>query len=339
MRLAWLDLFRGLAALEVVYYHFHAAIDMPPLLCGYLAVDLFFVLSGIVLGLKYTPLIEGGMTFPQFAWHRLRRLYPMAVLVTLLILGMNALDMPRGVYISSEPGPWLSILTILPTPASFGYSESFPPDGAMYTLFLELLANVVWFVALRAGRRFTAALFVVAMLAFIVEAFYFRTFGLGWRAGTLELLKGLVRALAWFGVGYFIALRRPTLRVPNGLLLALLAGMALVFRLHAAREIPLSFLIVLTGTALLVKLMHAAPPRPAVGRLCTWLGMLSYPIYLIHVPSDRIAVWLASRGWDPIASHVTVLLGVGLLAALLSEAIVRRLPRDWPFAARQRVET
>src|SRR3954468_13971740 len=103
MRLQSLDFFRGVAALSVVYYHFHGALGLPRFEPGFLAVDLFFVLSGIVLGLIYTPKIESGLSFAEFMWHRLRRLYPMAILVTLLVLGMNAVGMPKGTFIPSEP--------------------------------------------------------------------------------------------------------------------------------------------------------------------------------------------------------------------------------------------
>lgn len=75
-RLEWLDLFRGCAAVIVVLFHFHEPLRISGLSFGFLAVDLFFILSGIVLGLKYTHAIEEGLGFGEFAWIRLRRPRP-----------------------------------------------------------------------------------------------------------------------------------------------------------------------------------------------------------------------------------------------------------------------
>ena len=68
---AWTAL-RGLAALWVVLFHFWPQTAAPvPLLVarGYLAVDLFFCLSGAVMMLVYAPLIRGGDFGPNSCNH------------------------------------------------------------------------------------------------------------------------------------------------------------------------------------------------------------------------------------------------------------------------------
>lgn len=81
--LGWTAL-RGIAALWIVLHHFWPQTDgTVPLIVGkgYLAVDLFFILSGAVLALVYTEdLARGDFDFRRFAMKRLARLYPVHVI-------------------------------------------------------------------------------------------------------------------------------------------------------------------------------------------------------------------------------------------------------------------
>src|ERR1700712_1558692 len=56
-RYASLDAMRGLAAFAVVVYH----LDRPYAPSAYVAVDLFFVLSGFVIARAYGEKLAGGM--------------------------------------------------------------------------------------------------------------------------------------------------------------------------------------------------------------------------------------------------------------------------------------
>jgi peptidoglycan/LPS O-acetylase OafA/YrhL len=80
-----LDSLRGIAAVAVVVFHYQfdffdranytTAYPFPK---GYLAVDLFFVLSGVVLAYRYGQELRSG-TLPvwRFMFARLTRLYPL----------------------------------------------------------------------------------------------------------------------------------------------------------------------------------------------------------------------------------------------------------------------
>ncbi len=88
---------RGIAALAVVIFHvtygiFGAATDTGwPLIPrrGYLAVDLFFILSGFVLahvyGEEFAQRLDG-RRFGQFLWARLARIYPIHLLTLVILL-------------------------------------------------------------------------------------------------------------------------------------------------------------------------------------------------------------------------------------------------------------
>lgn len=61
-----LDAMRGVAALAVVAFHFHAHLGGYDPSTGYLAVDLFFVISGFVIALAYDRRFATGMTVLDF---------------------------------------------------------------------------------------------------------------------------------------------------------------------------------------------------------------------------------------------------------------------------------
>ncbi len=89
---------RGIAAIFVAIYHaFYFMVSNQAddslhvvfLRHGYLAVDLFFVLSGYVMALTYAPLFAGGfrtLAFADFLWRRIGRIYPAYITVTVFVM-------------------------------------------------------------------------------------------------------------------------------------------------------------------------------------------------------------------------------------------------------------
>ncbi len=323
MRMAWLDFFRGVAALVVVSFHLRAHLGIPQYTFGYVAVDLFFVLSGIVLGIRYAGAIEQGMSFREFAWHRLRRLYPMVLIAAALIATTNALAVPVGQYMeSSREGLW-NVLFVTP---SLKTEDFFPCDIPMWSLWAELASNVVWFAVLRLGRRATAAAFTVSMLAFVALSVHRGNFHLGAGGSVRDLLEGLLRAFAWFGVGYGIARYKPKRVVHPALSAAALVLSCVLFETHVLSEAISGALIVLSGAVLMISVMDLQPRSAVMRRLCAGLGMMSFPLYLIHVPAGQLAIYPIQWGMNAILAHVVTIAVAALLATLLNEAIVRSLP-------------
>ena len=71
---------RGLAALAVVLFHAHEILGWQPAPGGYLAVDLFFALSGAVIANAYAPRLAAGMSMRGFVGRRLLRFLPLHAL-------------------------------------------------------------------------------------------------------------------------------------------------------------------------------------------------------------------------------------------------------------------
>ena len=106
--LAALTGLRGIAAWFVVFYHARLSLTewMPQFAIaiaakGYLAVDLFFMLSGFVMWLNYGPRLraQGLAGAPAFWWRRLARIWPLhaavlgALVVFALVLLVTGRDM------------------------------------------------------------------------------------------------------------------------------------------------------------------------------------------------------------------------------------------------------
>ena len=87
-----LNTLRGVAALMVALFHGPIAFGVVTTLPhAYVAVDLFFLLSGFVISRAYGPRIDAGLSFGRFVQLRLARLYPLIFLATLAGFGVWAL--------------------------------------------------------------------------------------------------------------------------------------------------------------------------------------------------------------------------------------------------------
>jgi peptidoglycan/LPS O-acetylase OafA/YrhL len=67
--------------------------------CGYLGVDLFFILSGFVISYRYGDSVRSSVGHPyrRFLWARLGRIYPVHLVTLLTMLGLVGLALTSGV--------------------------------------------------------------------------------------------------------------------------------------------------------------------------------------------------------------------------------------------------
>ncbi|MDE6040881.1 MAG: acyltransferase, partial [Muribaculaceae bacterium] len=158
-----LDALRGVAALVVVCYHFGegfaTSVRDQAFNHGYLAVDLFFMLSGFVLGYAYDRRRWESMTTADFIRRRFIRLHPMLVFGVLLGViafliqgsvkwdgssvqtGLVAADaVSHSLLIPTLPG-WLTEIR--------GNGEAFPLNGPHWTLWFEYLGSFLFALLFR----------------------------------------------------------------------------------------------------------------------------------------------------------------------------------------------
>ncbi len=210
-----LDALRGIAALGVVMYHIGAAFWPLAAPGGYLAVDLFFMMSGVVLSHAYEARFRAGMGTVRFMRARLIRLYPLYLLGTLFGIAVTVASLfgrnSVGWDASSVLQAALLALLFLPNFTGGPVGQLFPLNIPCWSLFFELLVNLL----------FVLAWPLLTTLSLILTiAGYRRSGRLGGTAGgspghrvdDADFLVGLARTVFGFSVGVLIARNLPAAR-------------------------------------------------------------------------------------------------------------------------------
>ena len=190
MRYYTLDAIRGIGAISVLLFHMGLVWHIAPY--GYLAVDVFFALSGFVMAMTYERDLKFGMTVGQFYTLRLERLYP----TYLIGLGLGTIVIAAKVSAGTDwPSPWILFnVAMLPAPVT---GDFFPVNVPAWSLFFELIAYACFAVAIRV-RSSTLVLVMVVSACVLVTHGGIRNVGSTWTEFPLGLARlGLAFPLGW----------------------------------------------------------------------------------------------------------------------------------------------
>jgi peptidoglycan/LPS O-acetylase OafA/YrhL len=337
-----LDIVRFLCTLMVCAFHlsWHNAGMVSAMPFGWIGVQIFFVISGVVIAnsaARATPL--------RFLRSRFLRLYPAAWLVAIVNFGL-LLAVPLPVF--GTMGVWVD-----PSLRALSYSLALAGTtfltSAYWTLPIELAFYALILLAILGGgaRRLilVARLLVVAGVPYLILLSLATTGSatLGWfdfAYGPKNML--LLRHGVFFAIGmYFWLLNSERGLAPiDRLLLALALGGA-GLEIHArASQIVASYAVGAHGPfgigflvsgalaifaagicAILVSLRHAQawipPARPAA-----WvrtLGLVTYPYYLLHEILGAFVLHGAlSRGFGHAAALGLAMAVIGVAAYLIA---------------------
>jgi len=293
-RFHFLDAMRGVAAMLVVFRHapegFGAALATRS---SFLAVDFFFCLSGFVIAFSYEPRLKDRLKFTSFLVTRLIRLYPIAVLATFFGLITHLLH-------HSFAGHQLSTIVLIPMLTLLGclilpfpHDLLFPLDNPMWTLFLELSANLAYGGLVRArwaGTKFFSLVCAAALMGLIAARHLYGTMDLGYDMKGLAVGAARVSFSFLLGVLLYRFYRRVHMtRIHN--IWAIITACLLVFLLLAVLTVNwrsysgISDILSVTIIFPLIILAgaHISLPRGWTA-ICVVAGTISYPLYLIHQP-------------------------------------------------------
>jgi peptidoglycan/LPS O-acetylase OafA/YrhL len=313
---------RGLAALAVLLFHasflsYRFAGGGPPVLWqrGYLAVDLFFFLSGFILTHVYGDRLAADPSrrgIGSFLWARFCRLYPMNVF-TLAVLAaqylLGRLFVPAGFSFKTQLTASLLLMQVpwLREVALNSPSWSISAEFYAYLVFPLVVPVVSRLRGRTACALGTALLIGIAVnhLLFSHEAEYS-----GWGA--------LVRALSEFIAGIFAyrCYRERRLRRIWAADATFIAIIAMIVVLCAAGAsdgpivslLPALLLAAVANTGRVGKILGAGPLRR--------LGEISYSLYIFQA----IPLMFAARIAGPLTAHglggwrfaaIAVLLAIG----------------------------
>jgi len=311
-----LDGLRGVAALAVVLYHASPA-GHSLLPGGYLAVDLFFMLSGFVIDRAYATRLAAGMGLGEFLARRAARLYPAYLLglaVPFLALLAGVAPGNPAAQIANLP-LYLTNFVMLPS-LPFGHDDAFPLfplDGAYWSLLGELVANLLYAALLfRASRTVLAlaATVLAAKLALALGHAGSANVGAEWSG----LGFGLLRAATGFLIGVVLARfagrqRRSAL---GDCLLPALALLAMAGRAGTPGRDGLAIFVLFPALV-----WAGAHWRPRLPHLHDVLGRLSYPLYCLHIPLLVLAGTAMSALALPQPAGMALALPMIVVTALL----------------------
>lgn len=322
---------RGVAALLVVWFHVAEVYAVPAPASAYLAVDMFFVLSGFVLARTYEPRFEAGLTARDFMKARAIRLYPLYLAG--LAIGLIALALmwrDGGLSTAGLAGAALFGSVLLPAPVHFQPPRLFPANGPSWSLFCEYwIANLAMAVLWRfLTNRRLAAILAVSGTALAIYAWRHHNLDQGSTWGTLPgaILRVLFSFTAGMALWRVYRVRGPWLQLPSLLLLALLALMLCVPAVGRARSLYDCALVLFAFPALVYLGAGAKERRPRLGAIA---GDLSYAIYVLHAPLLALLLRLrptagAATDWLIGGAFVGVMLVIGLVAHRLELQARRR---------------
>jgi peptidoglycan/LPS O-acetylase OafA/YrhL len=295
---ATLDLLRGVGALAVVVTHYPDFFGLERTNGAYLAVDLFYVLSGFVLAYAYERRIAAGMPPVDFVIARFVRLYPLYLLGTVIALAVYVL-----LLFTSSPrltGPEILLtlpfsLLFLPTfvapfLASYGgLGAVYPLNFPAWTLFYELAVNLLYGFSYRllTTRRLIVMVFVSA-IALIFTGLYFGNLAVGY--AWIDFIGGVPRVLFSFFAGVLLWRLFQSYR-PSPLPGYTAIALILVFVCTAAGDTPTAAMrpyYELFAVLIVFPCMVFIAARTVMGRrlraISLQLGLASYAVYIIHTP-------------------------------------------------------
>lgn len=293
-----ISLLRGLAALVVAAAHLRAqmypgfgTVTNPPLLFqglafgagfAYLAVIVFFVLSGWLVGGSFLNKLDSDRTFQNYTIDRVSRLWVVLVPTFLVVLlagaAVGAIDTARVSFSTSEPysmsaffGNIIGLQTIV-----------VPPFGGNFPLWS--LANETWYYVL----------FPLLVLVFRGRTIATRAAAVLAIGAIFQLVHGSI--LIYFSI-WLLGAAFSRVKIEAGplwrwALLFLFVGSAVIIRLKGKTDItPEGFPQYLLFSLLFVLFLSSMQFKRRSGPKLDWLDRtgrffanFSFTLYVLHVP-------------------------------------------------------
>ncbi len=293
---AVLDSLRGICAMMVVLFHFHANShieNLPLVRNSWLFVDFFFVLSGFVIAANYTTRLQNkDVSIWRFMGLRLARLYPLHLFMLGVFVATEALMLAvRPMLANADRIPFEGTrsLSLLPENAlllqslgrPFGLSGVESWNVPSWSISAEVWAYLVFAIALIAGyqaiRLYRAFAFLVIPAAIIAL-----------NSGSINLVTdgGVFRCIMGFGVGTVLwqlfQRFRPDQRVTGRWEIPVFAGMVLFVSYAPTYGVTLLAPVVFGIVLWVFSAEQGLLSRVFSTKGFLLMGVLSYSIYMVH---------------------------------------------------------
>lgn len=326
-RIKFIDGFRGLAILLVIFFHaFTKWTELVPygniysdfvvFHYGWLGVQLFFLISGFVILMT----LEKCVSFKEFIVRRWLRLFPAMLIVSVIILLTARFlpERPRGIpsFIDIIPGllflepTWISRLLHL----NQGILE-----GTFWSLFVEfkyyIIFGLLYFIL---GKwKSVGAIFLLFLVAFIANTlagFVDFPFIIFIKNGFFQLS---FLHFGWFATGSLMYLwfKENNSRI---LYMAIFVGLLSVLSLDNGSFLPALSILIVFVIAVVIKVVR----KFFDNKFFVYLGFISYPLYLMHENALIALIIKIHRYADFIPAYLLPVVPI-LGMILLSDVIAR----------------
>ena len=348
-RYAGLDWLRAFACLAVVLFHYMNINDISPIFhLGWMGVDLFFVLSGFLIGsILFSSMtnLQKQFSYGHFVKNRFLRIYPLFLFVFVV-----------GALLKSatllSPEFWSEFLTAFGISFVMGQTmyqlfgitinESIFGVEGSWTLVIEwyfyLLSPLLVWIVLKLdqwranyGLGLLMALFLSGVLVRYLILHPYPATDMNWHFAVAVrppgrydvLVAGLICAYAVFkkpdvSFGFLFA---PFIIVATMIVSYLYLNPDLLFRAdHLTREVIIYPLLAGIGFGCLLLATYKTTYAPVAINI---LARLSYAMYLLHF----VVIWASKHygvSLNPVA-YIGLVVGISLLANLFIEYPCLRL--------------
>lgn len=346
-RLAGLDGLRGLLALSVATGHAFGHLtgwknQYSPFGNTSFAVDIFFVLSGIVLYHAYRAKFANSR-YPglQFLAARWLRLWPTHIFTIALIFGTFLVTtgalLPNWIAVADDPTGIFLDTALLSSVGIFGQHGAV--NGPSWSISVEMWIGTAIMLILIRAWWLSIPLVLAASSVFILEGLFTRG---GGAPIYLDLSAGAWRCMLGMGVGVlsykmatwvYSRASTHTLNLIAGLGLTTALAVVVSYKPHGLTWLAITVCVGLSLTAIplskgwVVGLLEAPPIRR--------LGELSFSLYLIHTPIIFMAFTFKSDRLIVNMVLVYVVLAVSILAAAYcNKNVENRFSYRWKYRRR-----
>jgi peptidoglycan/LPS O-acetylase OafA/YrhL len=359
-----IDRLRGLLAIGVLLGH---AIDLARLSApnpsgtlfslaqaarpyfGFICVVGFIALSGYCIARSTMRRFAPG----DYVVKRVTRVYPLLIVAALLagLLEWVALDNShRPLMWSLERDGRDLKRFVWAVLGCSGFKGLFGALSPAYTISFELFYYAIWGVAMTAAAgRARRALLMAAAIGVVLIVFGGRMReSLGWFAGFLPFSAIAVLPGWLLGAALAVAegpLSRIARRIPTWATWLVFIWFFAYFvdafnpvDVLANQYLTFGYYTIMSGLFLTVVAAWLAEPTPAPRASDTWLGEMSYPLFLMHGPAI-IALQFALNAAGvqlPFAANLAILLGAAFAAAMVAVTLVERPVMAWRRRLRSR---
>lgn len=303
-RYAFLDGIRGIAAIFVLTLHTpnfwtfkigHA----------YLAVDLFFILSGFVIAYAYDERVRDNIiTLKSFLIIRLIRLYPiffLSVLLSCVVLIAKAMLGDQG---NMQELPEIMVNSLysaffLPSVMN-GSPYLFPINVPYWSLFFELVVNFLYASMRSVLSDFVLGMIVsVAGLLIMLIAYFNENLNVGFLWGFGSIAAGFCRSVFGIFMGLLMYRHYAFLTQKIGKIISPWFAFILITLVLLFPNVePFNAVVDVVSVVFLFPIFVFFASAGSAGKLekiLLILGSASYPIYVLHKPFGELVYSLMQK--------------------------------------------